>query len=1470
MIAPISSALTIIQRSIGNTPFAPVSAVLGSTAYLLQACQSVSKSFDAVELLFQRVSDLTTRFAEYDFDTVETALKSKVVDILAYVLEINGKAEAIIRRKRFRQWFREILLQDDDLKSSLDNLKHYIEQEIGLVVTLTYGRVKAVQQLTSEVKAQVEAIATNTQNAAGFQATVSQYVSSESESRLISETFYGPTFDELINIHHNKVRGLTQETGYWLAKDPAWHAWTKDHAPLLWVLGKPGVGKSMLAARTIEVLQETSQSQSDDSVTAVAFMYFKDDDFRLQNFLEMLKAVAFQIAGKDLRFKKHLLTSLVDHPECVASSRLLWKYCFLGYYISSKISASSASSAYMIVDGLDEAPAPQRAELLDCLAELVQGSPEDHGCKLQVMVSCRPEVLADVTFCDIKQFHRTVRVNQQQNSDDIRTFIRSKLNNITILKVLKSQGQLTAYKSLAKSIYVSVDEKADGMFLWASLMLDDIKRASSPESIMKSLQQAPAGLDEMLHHIFMRLSAEADTQDSYMFHLFAWMASTEEPLTLAQLYILIHATSGHRCITLEEDLQTRLSSLFDLRHIVAIPDGEDDQNHPSPGLGQADTLQENDFDFLEEFGTTTAATGANESLNPADNDDLSFLEEPSSPEVDENSMRTEMLSGFEIPKSWHKIRVKFSHSRIKGYLQDEGNPSSRRWNDCSIIPTDLNEYKAQIVQVCLRTLRSGTWDPYRTSPIEVYCRLNWMKYCRAVNWPKVPKATRTSALNDIAAFCSNWRSVLASSKNVTDSFIDCWYSSDEYPKAICAAFADDVDNLDPQFQSFVRKAVAYPKYLLEPFVTGCAEAWLTTTGEFAEGRLEEFDWTMVSCIAHFLTLREDGSLVTILRDRPSSVESIVTCAHHGGFPQDNTWCKAVGWAILNTGDPDTAQTASKYLRRALDLCTNDWSAWHGLANVFGRLKNNYKDALDAITKAIEHFPAERKNSLAYASVLRDKSVCLWCTGNAQQSWAAIKEAFEISYKVDAYAWVTNLVLDQYFSLTYVDLVAGSKNSDELMEFVRRLQGVEIDGHGGSLFTLFLRQQARQELDTFFERIARLESSAAKQTMNDLMKEALPRACNVDLWRTGDMTRYWLTDKGGAFLERSCWDTAAAIQLYEHYLSWSESGDGRIRNEPRCHSVIETAYGAALFKCAVESRSMSQSPVDYVNKLRTLVTSGSKGKQQFSASGATLAYSMWLRIHEEAPEYTWRAAIRPMVMQQLYLLSDDNPYNDQEAYSNLGRALICAGDVKNASIAWGIVAKPYEKNLESKQPQTSSVTESSSQTKITENKLKVQANEQVVGHAKTSSLESVQLVDTINRLEVKAESKESDTALDEASSGVLADTGKLASSIGNVTPPENPKYTDFAYWVDCDGPCGRDVTAYSELWTCKTCIDVDFCDECIGVVRSNKLPVKLCSSTHEFVRYFPLTKEAKAIADPLVRGDYEPLQEWLDRVRKNWN
>ncbi|KAH0566498.1 hypothetical protein GP486_000116 [Trichoglossum hirsutum] len=103
-----------------------------------------------------------------------------------------------------------------------------------------------------------------------------------------------------------------------------------------------------------------------------------------------------------------------------------------------------------------------------------------------------------------------------------------------------------------------------------------------------------------------------------------------------------------------------------------------------------------------------------------------------------------------------------------------------------------------------------------------------------------------------------------------------------------------------------------------------------------------------------------------------------------------------------------------------------------------------------------------------------------------------------------------------------------------------------------------------------------------------------------------------------------------------------------------------------------------------------------------------------------------------------------------------------------------------------------------------------------------------------------------------------------------------KEINFGLWWTCDGPCNTLRTkykgdVYKELHFCEECYDTCFCEDCVKLVKENKLPFRKCSSNHTFLQVFPIPEEARDVAARFEGVNTVVVQkEWLDGVRRDWS
>lgn len=819
---PMEPILSIVQETIQSTPYAPISAVFGAAKYLLQACDSVTKAYDGIEELFEQMNDITVRLEKYDCSGMESSLQAKMTDILAYFLIIIGKAEACIKRGRIKQWAKSVFTKDDGIQSSVNKLRNYMEAELGLVIALTYKSVNSLQASTTDMHATLKLTNARTDELLSMQRGDRERAFSEAEEKSLSDSLRTKTVDELAREHVGNLEKLTKGTGLWIKDDDMFQAWEQENVPILWVLGKPGVGKTMLAARTIQMLQDMYPQHPDiPSLTSVSYLYFKDDNPALQDCANMWKTAAFQITRANDRFKKYVIATINKRQDCLASARRIWQHLFLDFFTESTPSSSATSLAFIIIDGIDEGPEAERVKILSCLADLVDRRTRSYTCRIQVAVFARPSVLEDPGFEKVGFLtqDRKIQVTPERNRVDIETFTQQQLSNVSVLKILKRRRS-KEYQILAKQIYHSVHSRSQGMFLWAKLTFDQIRDLPSPEAVRQSLLQVPKGLDDMLYHIFKRLETHEQMSQSYLKDLISWVLCARRPLYVSELFALILVIANHHYYLIEDHLKARYSSLFEVTGPLAGLEQYEEEVRRFP---DDSTPEEDQFNFLKE-----------EDLE-GDDDDPEGVQSLTDEIVPTASGANQ--DPVSIPGHWYQTTITFAHARIRDYLTIQADPSMRRWDDCATVPADLNLTQLSIVHHLLNILSTDIAEEHSVHSLKAYAKTFWVKHLEELDFTRIDEPDAVHLARRLSRLFQSGHRMLGMCSRENDAwwtpghqFLDTWLSTSRYSGLVREIITKHLEALDGQEQDWVSSVTRSARALFQPLITACAQKWLTKSG----------------------------------------------------------------------------------------------------------------------------------------------------------------------------------------------------------------------------------------------------------------------------------------------------------------------------------------------------------------------------------------------------------------------------------------------------------------------------------------------------------------------------------------------------------------------------------------------------------------------------------------------------------------
>ena len=309
------------------------------------------------------------------------------------------------------------------------------------------------------------------------------------------------------DVHDKRLGSLVTGTGIWFQTHDLYQQWkASTRSTVLWVKGKPGCGKSVLAAL---ILDELKGLQMDN--TAVAHFYCNSSNPEMSGYRYLLTTILKQINVQSPRLEQNLermynMESLVqDRGPGANEVEKILPAVFSGF-----------RRAFMVIDGLDELSEPER--FLRFLPLLLR----ETTSTLTVIVFSRDISPMQNAFKDYPQ----LRVNGVNNAEDIKMFISSKL----------SADDPDWDPDLLDVVKAVLLDKAEGMFLYVSLMVGGLRGSLPQSELVARLISLPKGLTKAYESNLKRILDQDDELDKRLtLKILLWIANAKRPLSRKEL-----------------------------------------------------------------------------------------------------------------------------------------------------------------------------------------------------------------------------------------------------------------------------------------------------------------------------------------------------------------------------------------------------------------------------------------------------------------------------------------------------------------------------------------------------------------------------------------------------------------------------------------------------------------------------------------------------------------------------------------------------------------------------------------------------------------------------------------------------------------------------------------------------------------------------------------------------------------------
>lgn len=323
----------------------------------------------------------------------------------------------------------------------------------------------------------------------------------------------------------------------WLTQNSNFVAWKRsERSKLCWLYGFPGYGKTVLAKSVIQSLAIASNSGPRSPM--VVYFFCLDQDERRKSSVFLLKSILHQILvaepGLCKLMKLHHARMNWDFLE---SDNTLWK---LLREMSS--ACLQIRPLYIVLDALDELSSDCRNDFVKNLLDYINHEEiKTVSQQLRIFVTSRPESQLQDLFSS-QAFK--IELDTTRNKQDLMTFVSETVDEFA--------RQNSFLPHLGQKIRTEIVDKAQGMFLWASLAWESFKEGvafwtpAAVEQQLKALRGLPSGL----HPLYQRLLSQVNPRwVPELERLFVWLVAAVRPLSTSELAVALALRSHHRVVT---------------------------------------------------------------------------------------------------------------------------------------------------------------------------------------------------------------------------------------------------------------------------------------------------------------------------------------------------------------------------------------------------------------------------------------------------------------------------------------------------------------------------------------------------------------------------------------------------------------------------------------------------------------------------------------------------------------------------------------------------------------------------------------------------------------------------------------------------------------------------------------------------------------------------------------------------------
>ncbi|GAM33896.1 hypothetical protein TCE0_013f01126 [Talaromyces pinophilus] len=527
-LMPLFSGLGYYAQTIevlcNGTPYLPW--IWAPIKIILKISSDYVDAFEQIVKAYSRIAESLTRFKVLsEIFRQNTEFQQTLAVFYADILRFHKEAYKLVRRSAWRvlfltSWGR-FQQRFDNILEDLARHERQIDKEANAYdIAEAKNMRRALEDWRQESLAKVQK-AEQEQTARQLEAICSWVKSNEMDQLLI--------FD-IISTEGSNHPG----TCSWVLDNPKLSNWLRaDQSDItcIWLQGNPGTGKSIISGQLVTFLNASHKS-------FVACHFCTYSYASSTQYDEILKSLLRQLVRASSDLAAHIYEGYVIGRKPVTIS-------VLEHLLQTAITVLAEDlgrqqSIHMIIDGLDEMESDKQRRLISLMNGILKSQSLDRATFKVLFSSRRSQSLEN----GLRKRPAVVLSDEKDSLEQaICTYAEQRL---------KAQSYRFSELALEDHDFInigkSIAKKADGMFLWARLVLDYITHNMfySSQEIWDAINTLPRKLAEFYERVLVQIMSNFDIRSvGRMRSIFGWIAFAERPLRKFELRSALSFGTGN-------------------------------------------------------------------------------------------------------------------------------------------------------------------------------------------------------------------------------------------------------------------------------------------------------------------------------------------------------------------------------------------------------------------------------------------------------------------------------------------------------------------------------------------------------------------------------------------------------------------------------------------------------------------------------------------------------------------------------------------------------------------------------------------------------------------------------------------------------------------------------------------------------------------------------------------------------------